>query len=710
MSLNKTENIHISGVPGGFVRRERPGISAPLGAVVCCAGYGKSAYLAGLAEDTPGSVLICLAAYDNCPERIAGLLGAGEGESGYDAVCRFIDKMSAYNGLVLVDNADAVTEKTASAFMDLLCRAAVSGRLRLIVTGREIPGFMLKYLMNGSAALYGADDMRFTRAETAVYLKLIGRDYSDVYLNTLYSFTDGWCAGVSELAKAARSDEDIEKCVSRTLIGRYIASELLSELDSDLADYLKLISFIGVPDEEFSASVLRISDSAAKEDRLVGLGVISRGNDGMLRLPGVMRTVLAGMMPSERKRGIIERAAAYYIKEKRFAEAIKLFDVSGNSAAAERIIKSNGERFLENYEFELIGYCGDIIEKNGGSKDPEVLGILAQYYYYCGELAKMESALNMADSMFGRENRYSVYRRLYNGLIRYEGNKELYTANVRSACEYLEAHSLPMPFLYQKELDTLAVINSEDDDSGKLHIHRFGTLRLTVGDTEIQCKSRRSIELIAYMLERGGRPVPREELLNMLWSSDIPANAVAMLHNVIYGLRRELSAFGLENVMIYKNKCYLLDMSMIAEDDREILEVCEAVENSDKKKLAAHENVLESYWGRYLGTSDSRGSDERREYYDRCFVNACVMAAEMCRERGDRERELLFLTNASEKDPYSEQIVCGIMMCCFALGKPDKAKKKYEDYTKLIDEELGITPSKWLKNEFLSGFANDSEG
>ena len=86
------------------------------------------------------------------------------------------------------------------------------------------------------------------------------------------------------------------------------------------------------------------------------------------------------------------------------------------------------------------------------------------------------------------------------------------------------------------------------------------------------------------------------------------------------------------------------------------------------------------------------------------------MLAEMCRESGDREHELTLLKNASETDPFSEQIVCSYMMCCFALGKPDKAKKKYEEYAKMIDEELGITPSRWLKNEFLSGFANDSEG
>ena len=713
MAETELNKEYISG--GLYARRERPGIADGTGIIACCAGWGKTAYLSQLARERADSVLISLAEYDNDPERIVllieqslpGISGCG---SGYETVSLFADEMAARGGLVLIDNADVVTDKTASAFLTLLCEASAAGKFSLLAAGREIPGAMLKFLMNGTAKLYGIDEMRLTRAETEEYLRLRGTEPTDKYVNMLYSFTDGWAAGTAEIAGAAATDADIPECAERTLLGRYIGYNILSAIDADLAEYLELMAFIVPPDTEFSASVFRISDGAARADRLVRRGVLTRAEDGSLRCPEVMRTILAGSLSSERKRGIIERASTYYIKEKRFAEAIKLFDVSGNAAAAERMIKSYGERFLANYEFELIGYCGDIIVKNGGSREPEVLGILAQYYYYCGDHRKMEAAYNMADSMFGKENRYSVCRRLYNGLLRYEGNRELYSANVRSACEYLEANGLPMPFLHQKELDTLALITGGTDDSGKLHIYRFGTLRLSVGDTEIQCKSRRSIELIAYMLEKGGRPVPREELLNMLWSGDIPANAVAVLHNVIYGLRRELSAYGLENVIIYKNKCYMLDMALIAEDDSDILAVCEAAENCDVKALAAHDKVLAEDGGRYLGTSDSRGSQERKEYYDRCFVNASLMAAEMYRDKGDRERELLYLKNAADIDPYSEQIVCSYMMCCFALGKPDKAKKKYEDYAKMIDEELGIAPSKWLKNEFLSGFANDSEG
>ena len=696
-----------------LIRRERPQISGPLSAVVCCAGYGKTAFLRQLACETPDSVLIELAPYHDSSSSVTALIeehisGSTLCLNEYEKFRLFIKESSDKNALLLLDNADTINDKGASALLRLLCDAAIDGKFRLIAAGRAVPVFMLDALMNDKAKLFGIGEMRFTRAETEEYLHLCGREYNDKYLNTLYACTDGWCAGVSEIAKAAVSDEDILKCTEKTLLERYIRCKILESMEGGLAEHLKLMSFIYSSDPEFSASVFRIKDSSSKEDRIVRAGILRRNENGDIVFPKVMRAVCSDMLSSELKKTVTDRASAYYIRKKRFAEAIKLFDESGNSAAAERILKNYGGKFLENYEFELIGYCGIIIEKEHATTDPEVLGVLAQYYYYSGAITKMEAAYNMADSRFGKENKYSIYRKLYNGLLRYESNTEMYTENVKNACEYLKNNSLPMPFLHQKEKDTLMLIEGDQDNSRKLHIYRFGNLRLSVGDNEIQCKSRRSIELIAYMLEKQGKPVSRADIINTLWNEEIPANAVAVLHNIIYGLRRELSAYGLENIISYKNKCYMLDMSKIMQDDKDIFEVCDAVENGDRKKLKAREKVIENYWGRYLGTSDSFTTQEQKEYYDRCFINASQMLAETYKDSGNREKELFYLKNASKADPFSEQIVCSYIQCCFALGMPDKAKRKYDKYAKMIDEELGISPSKWLKNEFLSGFANEA--
>jgi hypothetical protein len=40
------------------------------------------------------------------------------------------------------------------------------------------------------------------------------------------------------------------------------------------------------------------------------------------------------MLDSQTRKTVMDRASAFYVQKKRFAEAIKLFDESGNSADA----------------------------------------------------------------------------------------------------------------------------------------------------------------------------------------------------------------------------------------------------------------------------------------------------------------------------------------------------------------------------------------
>ena len=216
---------------------------------------------------------------------------------------------------------------------------------------------------------------------------------------------------------------------------------------------------------------------------------------------------------------------------------------------------------------------------------------------------------------------------------------------------------------------------------------------------------------MAYMLENGGRPVSRETLLNILWSVEIPNNAVAMFHNIIYNMRREFAAAGVEDLIRYSGKCYSLDMPQIEDEDSEIFEICETFTSGDLSigELIKKRGIMRGYWGKYLENIDSSRANNLREYYDKCFVDISLVLAEHYHDTGDFASELEILGNAAELDPYSEKIVRDILYCYAAQGRPNKAKEKYDSFCEFIGNELGITPGKWLRSEFLLCFNEETE-
>ena len=664
-------------------------------------------------EEEKSAVYISLGAEDNDLRRLETVVDGALPEkdpSGEDQpVSGLINYISGNGGIILIDNADVITDPAASSVMTFLAIAALKGFIRVVFASRTVPVWLMPHVIEGKVGIIGIDELRFDRDMLKDLSVAYKREISDIYLYSLEKLSGGW--PVAAAAILSCTCDDPEKAFERSYLAQYAEQNILSAMSPELLDYARRTAFLASDNVEISGEVLELSDTGFRLGELQNRGFVGSGIYPVY--PEVLRRILCTGIPEELKKRLTDNASDYYIRSKHFAQAVRLFDESGNANGAERLLRLYGDRLLANNEFELIGCCGRIITDKGRMTDPEALGAMAQYYYYSGDYEKMEQSYNLADSMFGKENKFSVYRRLYKGLLRFSSKPDLYRRNVASALEYLSDNSLPLPFLYQKELD---VLHSMSDDtshgSPKLTVKRFGGLRLLAGEqqNEIQCKTKRSAELIVYLMETGGRPINREELLGAFWPEEMPANAVAMLHNMIYHLRRELSPYGIENIISYKNKCYSLDMSMLIDADSSVSAVCSALDRGDKELALQKGEADCSYWGSYLGSTDIPWANERREYYDRRYIDLCRLLAEHYRSCGQPEKELEALKNAFRLEPYSEQLMYDLLGCFTALGKPDKARQYYEEFSARLDAEFGTRPGKWLRNRFFSCFAeNDSD-
>ena len=211
------------------------------------------------------------------------------------------------------------------------------------------------------------------------------------------------------------------------------------------------------------------------------------------------------------------------------------------------------------------------------------------------------------------------------------------------------------------------------------------------------------------MMERGGKPIERDRLLSVLWREAMPDSAVAMLHNIIYSLRHELTAPEFHDFITYKDKCYALDATLVCDGDEAIFAACREVNARNAEGLLNHVELFGSYWGKYLAGMDCEWAREVSEHYDRAFTDGCLMLAAHFHAAGAYGKELVYLKNATALDPYSEQITRELIYCYAAQGYPNHAKACYDEYCALIDEELGIEPSKWLKREYLACFSDKRE-
>ncbi len=727
----------------GFVQRKIKSIQdCSLILLHACAGFGKTVFLAQVAKEYAGKAAVVSFCENDSAEDVAALLNISLSkalneepfcvqEADAIACVKHVVKQSGGRGITfLLDNIDKVSQ-SGEEVLGLLTDGAAFGEYRIIAAGQAIPNFMLRHILNGDCLVEGRDALSFNLNETAecVDLLLPTGEIRSMFLNdgsavsdsvkSLNDYTDGWPALTAILLKTVAGFPFVKELswrsvAEKSFLRQYIEYSVLSDMSADLVAYIKSTAFIEKCESDMCRYAFSISDAGEKQGFLVANGILVRRDAGSFDYPiyplGVKQALCACLSHEEKGR-LSDDAAEYYIDRKMYAEAFSVLGENGKAEGAAQILKRYGNRLIDNGEFELVGYCGEMLDTYGVPYDAEILGFLAQYHYYRGNYEKMESCFNSADSMFGKENKYSACRSLYNGLLRFNNNAELYSENIRNALFYLRENKIALPFLYQRELDVLKLVQNIHDESVEsekpLSVRRFGNFCIIINFSgkELQWRTKKAAELMAYMIETGGKPVERDTLLNLLWPFGMPNNAVAMLHNIFYNIRKELAAYELDSFIIYKNRRYSLDISMLSEDSGDIGLFCKLIKNGDFDDLLKHEKVVENYWGIYLQNIDSEWANNKKEYYDRCYSEACIRLAEYYRENAEYDRELVFLKNALLIDPYSEKIVLSIILCYFAMGKPDKAKNRYEDYCRLIDSELGATPSDWLRREYLSCFA-----
>lgn len=245
------------------------------------------------------------------------------------------------------------------------------------------------------------------------------------------------------------------------------------------------------------------------------------------------------------------------------------------------------------------------------------------------------------------------------------------------------------------------------DKKTVLEINAFGAFRVkAVRDgRELAWRTRKGRELFAYLFDMEGKAVERQTLIEALWQDEIPESAVPMLHNMIYNIRKELSAYGMEPLLVYENKRYRLKTDEIMSESDGIKELVRLVEKKEWEQLKKGYQGFLKYWGSYLGEIDSLWVEEKRRYYDEIYKRGCFILAELFEAEGEYDTSIIFCKNVLSLEPYCEK-AAGKMISLYGRKREwDKMKKCYKNFSKALQNDLGIVPCEELTAVYRAHFA-----
>ncbi|MCD9021925.1 response regulator [Cohnella silvisoli] len=192
-------------------------------------------------------------------------------------------------------------------------------------------------------------------------------------------------------------------------------------------------------------------------------------------------------------------------------------------------------------------------------------------------------------------------------------------------------------------LEKIKKIRSKTGIGHKIEMKCFGDFSVLIDGKLIDdnWRTKKTEELLAYLLCMNGKYVSRERIINDLWPDLEMDKGYANLYTTQYNLKKRFEAFGIHHLIKSRLGNIWLNIEDIKVDLLEFDHFSKSY-NEDKSKMEILEQMVELYKGMLFENKLYSWTLSIQQPYDVRFENALNILIQYHRERGDEKKAKYF--------------------------------------------------------------------
>jgi DNA-binding SARP family transcriptional activator len=233
-----------------------------------------------------------------------------------------------------------------------------------------------------------------------------------------------------------------------------------------------------------------------------------------------------------------------------------------------------------------------------------------------------------------------------------------------------------------------------------LTVRMLGSLVVTLNGTVVDTESsRRTRQLLAYLLLHRRVAVPRDVLMDTFWPAASPEAARNNLHVALSGVRQALRAASPVSLLQRRHDTYRLDSDLVWLDVEEFEQRCAEGRRADRAgDMAAAARCYAAadrlYEGDVLAEDPYLDwASQQREALRLEFLNVQRRLVELYSAAGDHDSAVMVARRALVIDPYDEALHRRLMLAFHDLGQLHLALAQYQRCADLLWQAFRVRPS-----------------
>ncbi|KIL39588.1 hypothetical protein SD70_18800 [Gordoniibacillus kamchatkensis] len=184
----------------------------------------------------------------------------------------------------------------------------------------------------------------------------------------------------------------------------------------------------------------------------------------------------------------------------------------------------------------------------------------------------------------------------------------------------------------------------------------------------------------------------------------------AFLHTCVYSIRKKLASTGGKHTLEFKNNCYRLEIRSGQCDAAEFERITSEGMLVTAGFISEFEKIANLYTGDYMEEDGFVWAHEAQEKFKCSYIELMRRMADYYLSNKEFHAAAHCLRNALQKNPFLDEINETMLKVYAKLGDRLPMVRHYEQFSKLLQDELGIAPldsTVRLFSRLCSGSADD---
>lgn len=222
----------------------------------------------------------------------------------------------------------------------------------------------------------------------------------------------------------------------------------------------------------------------------------------------------------------------------------------------------------------------------------------------------------------------------------------------------------------------------------------YGTVSLDV----LKYHSKKTMNLLAYVLAFHSKKLSQQELIHLLWPDESSINPAAALKTLLHRTRKQLTALPLPkglSLIEQKGGEYRWTTKQSISLDFEQFEVlCKLakIETNPHAKLELYKEAISLYKGDFLSFLDSSWVIPIRAYYHTLYLGAIHEMIELLHNQQDYQTIIKISCDALSIDSYDEDLYYFLIEALYYSGNITLALQQYHTMVRLLYERFSVHP------------------